>query len=148
MLLREEAAGHRTPLLAGGPRVALGLGRHARLSAAYFFGWAGAGSPTLGADTQHHRLFLRAEVGVPLRAAWLFLGVGPVAALQSTALTAGAERAGPTATLLRAGLCAGAGVDVRLPSLTVRAGFDVLAFGGRWDLSPGVGLTLPLGGSR
>ena len=143
MLLHEEASGVRSPLPNLDLRVEQDLSKLLRVSLDYGFSFQDSGS-ALHAFSQYHRLRLRPELALPVGTHALILGAGPAVALTYSTFSDQGKFVLNTSHL-SPGASALAALDVRLPSTTLRAGFELLWIPTRVDLLIGVGASFNVG---
>jgi len=143
LLLKQEAGGHRTGLLTGGPRASFHLGDHFALSAAYGAAWSSEGT-AVRASSWYHRFTLRPELHLPVRSAAFVLAAGPALTMVRTTLSGGSAPVVPS-RYTRAGLSTGAALDVHLRPLVLRAGLDLVWTSGRQDVQVGLGALFDFG---
>ena len=143
LLLRQEAPGHRTGLLSGGPRVVFELGRYLALSSDYRFAWSSEGT-VAPVVTRYHRFSVRPELHLPVRTTDFVLAAGPALTVFHSSLGGGGTHVSTTAA--RIGLSGGAAVDIHLEPLTLRTGLDLVWAAQRMDVSVGIGALFTFGG--
>jgi hypothetical protein len=147
VLMREEAAGHHTPLLQLGPRASLALHPWVCVVATYGFSLHTEGTVS-SASTQYHRFSLGPELRVPTRSGAFTVRASPALHLSSTSLYDRGVRLVSGPLITRAALSTRLAFEVDFPRLSVRASAGADFAAGRTDYTAGLGLTFPIGGAR
>lgn len=156
LLFRQEAGGSRTVLPTVAPRLSLGIGDHWSVAASYGF-FRGASGIGIGEVVERvHRLQLRGEFALPLRATRFVFAVGAVPTLHHATFPSGDDASASRDVLsFRPGLLGGFAWDIRVPidsstgwvphAVILRAGVDTVWSGARLDVVTVLGVSVPLG---